>query len=353
MKSLEQRMKETGARISELKEMLGLLPDGRPGGESTELPETVQEEYAGMVDELLSLYEQQNLLMKEKARDRTFDGYSPSLTKAEERAFFRENAIRNKADILTAAEKIRDYYRSDRAGEDLPQAQLMTLLDRFSEEVSHISIMDLTQDWWQYSIEVTETEISLSLVKAEIMYDYGTKWYEKNRPFLLPVEVFPLFTTRAKLLSPEDFGALYGVSGGTVRQWIRRGKLRSASKYGKEWRIPELSVVHSGEHYSIGTYSWNTELPDVPEEFAFLNRYRLASVSSVRGERDRWEVYLSDGEMEEETLPLDGKTKERLELYLLAEPLVECQNNCLGEFLTKSLPEFAHGPEKNGERHDI
>ena len=284
----------------------------------------------------------ENRINETDPRDAAYGAGSPDLTKKEKLAFFRANAIRSKTDILSTVKAIREYYLSDRVQQDLPLEQLMTLLDRFYEEISRLHLMNLTEDWWQYEITVRETDITLSLVKTEVVYDSSWKKYGKSNPILLPMQVFPFYTTRARLLSPEDFGALYGVSGGTVRQWIRRGKLRSASKYGKEWRIPELSVVHSGERYSRGTYSWSMELPDVPEEFAFLNEYCAASVSSVRGERDQWEVLLSKRDSyEEKTLPLDSGAKERLEIYLLGEPLVECLNNCLGDFLTKSSQDWA------------
>ena len=50
-----------------------------------------------------------------------------------------------------------------------------------------------------------------------------------------------------------------------VRQWIRRGKLRSAVKAGSEWRIPELSEI-IGRGYRRGTFHWDDKLSDVPEE---------------------------------------------------------------------------------------
>ncbi len=341
MKSLEQRLKESDAKLAALREKIDALANDPTMAARPELWEADRNEYFDLLDEVQALYEEKNLLLEERARTPAYDGFSPSLTKKEELAFFRANAIRNRADILAAAEAIREYYRSGRGGKDLPLEQLTTLLDRFSAEVSGLHLMNLTQDWWQYEITVRETDITLSLVRAEVIYDRGRRWTEKNRPFLLPVQQYPLYTTRARLLSPEEFGALYGVSGGTVRQWIRRGKVRSASKFGNAWRIPELTLVRSGERYSEGSYAWSTELPDVPEEFACLNEYRAASVSSVHGKKDRWNVFLSEGEnAEEKTLSLDGKAKERLELYLIGEPLVECVNNFLGDFLEKTLREW-------------
>ena len=259
------------------------------------------------------------------------------MTREEKLAFFRANAILTRSDILAACKAIREYFLSDRVQQDLPLGQLVALLDRFYDEVYSLPFMNLTEDFWQYTITVQETDITLSLVKMDVMYDEQMKLHGKDKPVLIPIQVYPFYTTKARLLSPEDFGALYSVPGSTVRQWIRRGKLRSATKFGKEWKIPALSVVRSGERYSVGTYAWSMELPDVPDEFRFLNDYCAASVSSIHGERGQWEVLLSKKDTDQTmTLPLDTGAKERLELYLLAEPLVECMNNCLGLFLTKS-----------------
>ena len=50
-------------------------------------------------------------------------------------------------------------------------------------------------------------------------------------------------------------------------------------------------------------------------------------------------VYIKD--LLKQAEDLDGKAKERLELYLLAQPLVECINNYLGDFFDKTLQEWA------------
>ena len=210
-------------------------------------------------------------------------------------------------------------------------ARLIPLLDRFAGEISACRLMELTQPWWQYEITVRETEITLSLVPTEVLYDRGRSWGEKNRPFLLPVqEAFPILTAKAALLSPEDFGKLYGVSGGTVRQWIRRGKIRSASKFGREWRIPELTIVPNWEHYIDGNYLWHQELPDVPEEFSCLNAYRQIALSSVKGKKDLWHVSLSDGVKEDaETASFDLDTKKRLHAVSgeIVHHLMEAENS--------------------------
>ena len=345
MKSLPKQIKETEAQITLLREKLDKLANdpfyaGRP-----ELWEADRNQYFDLLDRVQALYEEKIRLSEDMKDDPAYDGSSPSLTPEEELAFFQSHAIRSREDVLASVEKIKEHYARNAKKDKYPVARLIPLLDRFAGEISACRLMELTQPWWQYEITVRETEITLSLVPTEVLYDRGRSWGEKNRPFLLPVqEAFPILTAKAALLSPEDFGKLYGVSGGTVRQWIRRGKIRSASKFGREWRIPELTIVPNWEHYIDGNYLWHQELPDVPEEFSCLNAYRQIALSSVKGKKDLWHVNLSDGvkeDAETASFDLDGKAKERLELYLLAQPLVECINNYLGDFFDKTLQEWA------------
>lgn len=291
------------------------------------------------IEEMLARFEEEDKKFEEMQNDPAYDGESPSLTEAEELEFYRERSLRNKDDILKMVEGLKDYFNRTAKKHDLPIERLIPLLDQFAKEVSELEIMELLQDWWQYGIAIRETDITLRLDHTEIYYDYPSSLWEKNAPVLGADQSFAIHTTKAKLLSPEEYGQIHGVSGGTVRQWIRRGKIRSASKFGKEWRIPELVRVPSG-HYVAGSYSWNVELPDVPEEFSFLNQFDSVSISSVRGEKDKWYVRFDRWEMGSKAREeyLDSRAKERLELYLIAEPLVDCDNNYFGDFSDKTKP---------------
>jgi Predicted site-specific integrase-resolvase len=286
---------------------------------------------------------------KKKIQDFVYDGEFPTLTAAEEVEFYRNRALRNKDDILQKVEYIKKYFKVKAKERKIPIERLIPLLEQFKEEMYTIRLMDITQDWWQYCISVRETDVALKLEHTKIYYDHPDNiehsdcMQKENVPYLASDQSFTIYTTRAKLLSPEEYGKLHGVSDGTVRQWIRRGKIRSAAKYGKEWRIPELARISAG-HYMSASYSWNEELPDVPEEFAYLNMYNHVEIFSVKGEKDKWRASFDDWKhiKEDRDEYFDSKVKERLELYLMAEPLVECENNYFGEFRDKERPVYEH-----------
>ncbi len=347
MTDFKKKIAEKKAEIDERTVKLETLMKNTAFWEEPDAAEIFEEERGkilDLIDSVDDLYLEEERQMKERQKDPAYDGFSPSLTTEEELVFYRDHSIRTKSEILAATDQIKKQLQNSASDRPIPTERLLPLLDAFSQEITALQLMDLDQEWWQYEIAVRDTGITLSLCHTEIIYDYANIPGEKNQPGFLPNQVFPIHTTRAKLLSPDEFGALYGVSGGTVRQWIRRGKLRSASKFGKEWRIPELTRVASGEHYVDGSYSWDQELPDPPEGFEELNEYDHASISSVRGQKDLFQVCFTrwDGEGETDDSwykVISRKAKEQLELYLISEPLVECINNYYGEFIEKPDPD--------------
>ena len=153
------------------------------------------------------------------------------------------------------------------------------------------------------------------------------KWHTSK--YLVEDEDFTIHQTNARLLSLEEYGGVYGVAADTVRQWIRRGKIRSAVKLGSEWRIPEIAEV-GGRGYEIGTYSWSIELPDPPAEIPDINDFDEISTHPSK-EKGEWYAMLHAKNGQSSGRAMTSKMKEKLELYLISQPLVECVNNFIGE----------------------
>lgn len=51
-----------------------------------------------------------------------------------------------------------------------------------------------------------------------------------------------IYRLPCELMTVAEYAELSGVTVITVRQWIRRGKLRTARKNGRDWLIPSLSM---------------------------------------------------------------------------------------------------------------
>ena len=128
------------------------------------------------------------------------------------------------------------------------------------------------------------------------------------------------------LLDVPSFARLYGITEGAVRQWIRRGKLPGAIKFGNEWRIPELSDV-SVKKVVSRKYIWDSTLSEVPEVFDYITSYDTLEIFNS-SENGKYSVLCSSRNTVKHDnleMKIDLKEKEKLELWLIANPLVRAE----------------------------
>ena len=112
---------------------------------------------------------------------------------------------------------------------------LSFLLDKVIVEIASRNIFD-APDGWFYSFEITNKNAAMYIRHvSEIQEDE-----DGNVVFDID-ERFRLINYPVGLLTVEQFASRSKIEAGTVRQWIRRGKLRNAIKVGGEWRIPEIT----------------------------------------------------------------------------------------------------------------
>ena len=92
----------------------------------------------------------------------------------------------------------------------------------------------------------------------------------------------------------EENAKEYGVETVTVRQWIRRGKIRNAVKNGREWLIPELTEL-PGRGYTSAIYMWYEYLYDLPNEYKFLTDYTTVLINQCSDDRAKYEITFAAG----------------------------------------------------------
>ena len=202
--------------------------------------------------------------------------------------------------------------------------QYLNLMKRFQQEIENAILFMELEDYWCYSYEISELGAKLNLEYiSDVDYDDFDEDGEPTSVSTVAAQSFELVTVRSMLLSVEEYAAVYNVSATTVRQWIRRGKIRSAIKNGREWSIPELAEV-SGRGYQSGSYFWNCHLNDLPEEFAFLAESRGVTICQDEENKDIYNIFvwpLTLGSDKKIQMPISDK--ERLELMLISHPLVK------------------------------
>jgi len=233
----------------------------------------------------------------------------------------REELIKELESYLSVAKSKKGLAIYDRHSNEFKKVYL-GLVSEFYNKVKNTNLFNELEPWWSYCCEIDETGASLHLTHTAYvgLDENGLIDYQSID------EDFELVKINAKLLSVEEYAQIYEVSLGTVRQWIRRGKIRSAIKAGNEWRIPELSEV-KGRGYSIGRYHFKEGLQGVPEEYAFVSR--SSQIRIEQGEGDMYRVYYSGKTDEEDNvIIMNTKEREKFELYLISNKEIHAYKEC-------------------------
>lgn len=250
---------------------------------------------------------------------------------------FREGMITTKQDILDSLREnvfirsLSAFYNNSNGHESVYgpaeyQQQMIRQIMRFYQLVEKTILFDRLEDWWCYEIWIEDTAITLQLVHyapigLEILNgnQVATKEHaDRNQKFNLLVE-------KPAKLSVEEYGKAFNVKPGTIRQWIRRGKLRGVEKHGSEWRISELSVPPR-RGYTPARYEWQGELDDLPKELSDLNNYEAVGIEQNEQDKNKFDVLFSseDGDKEE---TITSEQREKLEYYLASNPKIKCSTH--------------------------
>ena len=256
-------------------------------------------------------------------RDVDYDEYDePEMATDEENYdFFNEMYIRDKNKLIGEMEFHRDQIKrkaeTDREHTAAYYLVLVKLFDNLIEKTENTKLFNALEDWWTYSY-------SISSEGGKVQLDYY-QWvqYSKEGDMVsgLPIQSFDVVNIPCRLLTVEEYARLYRVETGTVRQWIRRGKIRTAKKFGREWRIPELTDVPQ-RGYKMGNYVWSEVLTDVPDCYAFLKDPALVGLWQDPNDPNLFHMRVSRKD-ESTDYNLSTQEREKLELFLIGHPLVE------------------------------
>lgn len=258
------------------------------------------------------------------------------MNEQEQEKLLRKYLMRNKDRLLIRIKNcIKDMVVEDSMTGEHSKAyykRLNELLERFYEKVKKIPLMTIKDDCWGYGFCITEWGVVLSLMYVDVDYDITEQ--DEKISFPLPFYEYKLMQVDAKMLSPEEYAEVYEVGTGTVRQWIRRGKLRSAKKIGRTWKISELCDMPS-RGYTPASYAWKEHLEDLPEEYEYLNKYKRAEFFGRATEIGKYTVIFDDPDGIElpYKLKLTMQEREKLELILISHPQIECEETYIHSFL--------------------
>jgi len=217
-------------------------------------------------------------------------------------------------------------------------AAFRRLSEEFIEKVKKREFPQMTEGFWGYEVEYGGTEISLMLVK----YMLDESEAERHIYYFPVIESYKLLTVEAKLLSVSEYAEHYSVDAKTVTQWIRRGKIRTAKKYGNAWMIPELSDTPT-RGYTTAYYQLDVDVRPLSDEYPFLVGVERLMIEQDDEDKNKYIVYCHkpyDGNTDSlypaHVEEFDTKEKEKFELGLIAHPRVKYVPN----FRETIIPDF-------------
>lgn len=246
---------------------------------------------------------------------------------------FNEVAMTSKEDILRdLGWKIRTIEQGKETEEIKYHSinfrdRYLDLLRRFRDKVEKTRFFNNLEPWWNYYYSIDELGITLYLQYASSV-DFDDN---KEISCIMVDEEFELLSVKTKMLTVEDYAQLYEVTVGTVRQWIRRGKLRCAVKLGSEWRISELSEV-TGRGYRRASYETENPLGAAPEEYPFLKGIKGVFIEQNLKDKNMYRVLVVKPDGKREELFMETKDRERFELYLISSSLFKANSESFGSF---------------------
>lgn len=256
--------------------------------------------------------------------------YDEELTEEDKQFYFEEASITTKDELVSDLEFMRKKFEKDAMTDSKHSSAyyhtLLSLMDRFIKSVKDTVFFDKLEPYWSYTYEISSQGITLVLSHCSSV-DFDE---DHNISFVMCDQEFELLSTKCRMLTIDEYAGQYDIENVTVRQWIRRGKIRTAKKYGKEWRIPELTDFPA-RGYKYGQYKISKEAV-FPEEYAYMSDYLYASFEQDSNDKTKYHISFSGTDNKRKTLVCDAKERERIELLMIENPFVKFISDSFGNF---------------------
>lgn len=227
---------------------------------------------------------------------------------------FKDENLFSKEDIVASFEGYMEYVANeDESGiSEHMRERRVELCQKFFKKLQSSHLPTQTEPGWFYEYDFEDDSIELNLCRA-------TELVWKNDGLEMTSEVeYTLISIECEMLTVEEFAKLYEVTPVTVRQWIRRGKLRSARKEGGEWVIPELADrPHRG--YEPAWYLLKEPETTHIEGFPFVELSSMILIDQDDCDKETFRVtFLNRENGLRQVLELGRKETEAFECSLIA-----------------------------------
>ena len=173
-------------------------------------------------------------------------------------------------------------------------------------------------DGWYYSFSISNIDASL-FIRHVSPSEHEKESDNRTSQEVIYDESFRLICYPTNLMTVDDYAKINGIEPVTVRQWIRRGKLRTAVKIGGEWRIPEITDTPSRGFTGVRYYN-NGRLFILPQNYHCLNQQPFY-IDIYPAEKKGFCQILFDGmpaKLSGDLIP--DSEREKIELALISTP---------------------------------
>ena len=189
-------------------------------------------------------------------------------------------------------------------------------------------------------VQLCHVRIEYALHKLLNLYD---KESEDHNSVIIPWRTV-LYSVPFPILSCTEFAKRCGVNQGTVRQWIRRGKLRSAFKSGRDWMIP-ATTKPPGRGFTPGRYRLTDSVPvNAITQYPFLKQFfRHDLLLIYRFANGKYIVMKGQRKERAFSATLSQSEREKFEYFLLEADWIK---HDLGQ---KTLRTMIHPNQNNKE----
>lgn len=236
---------------------------------------------------------------------------------------FKEYYSQTKEEIIKEFKSHYNYYKknSDLESQSKEQKEkYLKLCKKFLNKLESLNLPKLTDDWWCYCYLLKNDSIDLGLSFCENFKIENDEIVEAT--FL---DEYILLSVKCDYMSVSEYAKLHNVTEVTVRQWIRRGKIRSAKKQGRDWIIPDIADKPQRGFEAV-TYFLKDLSTDIIKKLPFLSGYDSIFIFQNETNKRLFDVILSNSENGlRKKIQINNLDREKLELELISSGLVEIE----------------------------
>lgn len=227
---------------------------------------------------------------------------------------FRENYLFSHEDILKSLELFIEHEKLIDNTEYSNEVVInrVKLCEKFIAAVKKSKLPLLTELWWFYEYRVLGNSIELNICQAD-----NIEVENDEISGMTVTEEHTLIKVECEYLTIEQYASMLGVEPITVRQWIRRGKLRHAKKNGRDWLVPNVEDKPRRGFTSV-QYVVEKEAQIESDEFPLLSACDSIFIFQDQNNKSKFICYLNNYKTKfHSKLELTRSEVERLEHVII------------------------------------